>query len=85
MDSSPHSSSKIAIITGAGSGIGKYVAVALAREGYSLALAGRRKETLDATALEVQQANSQSLVVPTDVTDPASVRNLFAKTKDAFG
>jgi len=85
MDSSPQSSPRIAIVTGAGSGIGKYVAVALAREGYSLALAGRRKETLDATALEVQQANSQSLVVPTDVTDPSSVRNLFAKTKDAFG
>ena len=85
MDSSPHASSKIAIITGAGSGIGKYVAVALAREGYSVVLSGRRQNALETTALEVKQTNSQSLVVPADVTDPASVRNLFAKTKDAFG
>jgi len=85
MDSSPQSSPRIAIITGAGSGIGKCVAAALAREGYSLVLAGRRRETLDATAIEVKQANSPNLVAPTDVTDPASVRELFAKTKDAFG
>jgi NAD(P)-dependent dehydrogenase (short-subunit alcohol dehydrogenase family) len=85
MDSSPHSSSKIAIVTGAGSGIGKSVAVALAQNGYSVVLAGRRKETLEATALEARQANSQALVLPADVTDPAAVRDLFAKTKDAFG
>jgi NAD(P)-dependent dehydrogenase (short-subunit alcohol dehydrogenase family) len=85
MNSSPHLSSKIAIVTGAGSGIGKYVAVALARNGYSVVLAGRRKEPLEATALEVRQANFQTLVVPADVTDPASVRELFAKTRDAFG
>src|ERR1035441_10230770 len=76
---------KIAIVTGAGSGIGKYVAVALAQTGYSVVLAGRRKELLEATALEVRQANSQTLVVSADVNDPASVRELFAKTKDAFG
>jgi len=81
MDSSP----KISIVTGAGSGIGKHVAVALAQNGYSLVLAGRRREPLEATALEVRQANSQTLVVPADVNDPASVRELFAKTKDAFG
>jgi len=81
MDSSP----KIAIVTGAGSGIGRYVAIALAQNGYSVVLAGRRKEPLEATALEVGQANYQTLVVPADVTDPASVRELFAKTKDVFG
>ncbi len=80
-----NSSLKIAIITGAGSGIGKAVAVALAREGYAVVLAGRRKETLEATALEVKQANAKALIVPTDVADPASVRDLFAKAKDAFG
>jgi NAD(P)-dependent dehydrogenase (short-subunit alcohol dehydrogenase family) len=85
MNASPHSSSKIATVTGAGSGIGKCVAVALAREGYSVVLAGRRKEPLEATAREVEQAHAQNLVVLTDVTDPASVRNLFAKMKDAFG
>ena len=85
MDSSPHSSSKIAMVTGAGSGIGKYVAIALAQNGYSVVLAGRRKEPLEATALEVKKANSQALVVPADVGDPSSVRELFGKTKDAFG
>ena len=79
------SSTKIAIVTGAGSGIGKAVAIALTQNGYSVVLAGRRKETLEATALDVKQANSQALVIPTDVTDPAAVRDLFAKTKDAFG
>ena len=76
---------KIAIVTGAGSGIGKRVAVALAQKGYSVVLAGRRKQPLEATALAVRQANSQTLAVPTDVNDPASVHELFAKTKDAFG
>ncbi len=85
MDSSPHSSSKIAIVTGAGSGIGKAVAMALAREGYSVVLAGRRKERLEATALALTPTNSKTLVVVTDVSDPAAVRELFAKTKDTFG
>jgi NAD(P)-dependent dehydrogenase (short-subunit alcohol dehydrogenase family) len=81
MDSSP----KIAIVTGAGSGIGMAVAVALARDGYAVVLAGRRKEALEATALDVKRANSPALVVVADVSDPASVRELFAKAKDAFG
>ena len=81
----PHQSSRIAIVTGAGSGIGKGVAVALAQNGYSVVLAGRRKEPLEATALEVKHANAQSLVVPADINDPGAVRDLFAKTKDAFG
>jgi NAD(P)-dependent dehydrogenase (short-subunit alcohol dehydrogenase family) len=85
MDSSPHVVSKIAIVTGAGSGIGKAVAIALAHEGYSVVLAGRRKQLLEATALEARQANSRTLAVPADVSDPASVRELFAKTKEAFG
>jgi NAD(P)-dependent dehydrogenase (short-subunit alcohol dehydrogenase family) len=80
-----HSSTKIAIVTGAGSGIGKSVAIALAREGYSVVLGGRRKELLEATSLEMRQSNSQALVVPTDVSDPVSVRELFSKTRDAFG
>jgi NAD(P)-dependent dehydrogenase (short-subunit alcohol dehydrogenase family) len=85
MDSSTHSSSKIAIVTGAGSGIGKSVAIALAQNGYSVVLAGRRKEPLETTALEVRQANSEALVVPADINDPAAVRDLFARTKEAFG
>jgi NAD(P)-dependent dehydrogenase (short-subunit alcohol dehydrogenase family) len=76
---------KVAIVTGAGSGIGKQTALALLQEGYSVALAGRRVEPLEATARDAGQAGSRALVVPTDVTDPASVRALFAKTKETFG
>jgi NAD(P)-dependent dehydrogenase (short-subunit alcohol dehydrogenase family) len=77
------SSGKVAIVTGAGSGIGKQVASALAREGYAVALAGRRKEPLEATATEVKE--SATLVVPTDVSDPASVKALFDVTREKFG
>jgi len=73
------------MVTGAGSGIGKGVAIALGREGYAMALAGRRKEALEETAAAINSAGSQSLVVPTDVTDPAAVSELFAKTKEMFG
>jgi NAD(P)-dependent dehydrogenase (short-subunit alcohol dehydrogenase family) len=76
---------KVAIVTGAGTGIGKQAAVALLHEGYSVVLAGRRRELLDAIALEVESAGSRTLVVPTDVGDPASVKTLFAKTKETFG
>lgn len=76
---------KVAIVTGAGSGIGKRTALALFQEGYAVVLAGRRLEPLEATAAESGVAGSRALVVPTDVRDPDSVRNLFAKTKEAFG
>ena len=81
MDSRP----KIAIVTGAGSGIGRCVALALAQNGYSVVLAGRRKERLEATAAEAKRMNSPALAVPTDVRDPVSVRALFEKTKEVFG
>jgi NAD(P)-dependent dehydrogenase (short-subunit alcohol dehydrogenase family) len=77
-------SSRVAIVTGAGSGIGRSVAMALLREGYAVALAGRRKEMLEAVAKEAP-AGARALVVPTDVGNPAAVRALFAKTKEAFG
>lgn len=76
---------KVAIVTGAGSGIGKRTALALLQEGYAVVLAGRRLEPLESTATESGVAGSRALVVPTDVRDPDSVRNLFAKTKEAFG
>ncbi len=79
------SSEKVAIVTGAGTGIGKAVALALLREGYAVVLAGRRKELLEAGALEGKSPGSRTLVVPTDVSDPASIRALFARTKEAFG
>jgi len=80
-----NSTPKIAVITGAGSGIGKSVAFALLREGYSVVLAGRRHETLEATAAEAGAARARTLIVTTDVTDPGSVQNLFARTVETFG
>jgi NAD(P)-dependent dehydrogenase (short-subunit alcohol dehydrogenase family) len=75
---------KVGIVTGAGSGIGKAAALGLLREGYSVALAGRRKDLLEETAAE-SKAGSRALVVPTDVADPAAIKALFARTVDAFG
>ncbi|MBI1726209.1 MAG: SDR family oxidoreductase [Candidatus Rokubacteria bacterium] len=79
------SSNKVAIVTGAGTGIGKHAALALLKEGYAVALAGRRKDLLEAAAAEGEATGSPTLVVPTDVGDPEAVRALFAKTKEAFG
>ena len=76
---------KVAIVTGAGTGIGKSAALALLREGYSVILAGRRAEPLEMTVKEAGPYGSQARVVPTDVSEPASVRTLFAKTKEIFG
>jgi NAD(P)-dependent dehydrogenase (short-subunit alcohol dehydrogenase family) len=78
-------SRKIALVTGAGSGIGRHVALALLRDGYAVVLAGRRREPLEASALQGDPSGSNSLVMPTDVGDPASVKALFAKTREAFG
>jgi len=74
----------IAIVTGAGSGIGKSVALTLLKNGYSVALAGRRKDALE-QAVKDSGAGARALAVPTDVSDPQSVKALFAKTKQAFG
>jgi NAD(P)-dependent dehydrogenase (short-subunit alcohol dehydrogenase family) len=78
------STGKVAIVTGAGTGIGKHAALALLREGYAVVLAGRRQELLDAAAKE-NSSGSRALVVPTDVSDPAAVKSLFARTKEVFG
>jgi NADP-dependent 3-hydroxy acid dehydrogenase YdfG len=85
MTSSPLSSPRIALVTGASSGIGKQVAIALAGAGYAVVLAGRRAELLEATAKEVEKANGPSLIVQTDVTDAVAVRELFSKTRETFG
>jgi NAD(P)-dependent dehydrogenase (short-subunit alcohol dehydrogenase family) len=76
---------KVAIVTGAGSGIGKAVAVTLLKDGYRVALAGRRPEPLQQAIAEAGAGAGRAIAVSTDVADPASVRNLFAKTKEAFG
>ena len=76
---------KVAIVTGAGTGIGKSAALALLEEGYAVALAGRRAELLEAVVAEAGPAAPRALAVPTDVSDPESVRALFASTKEKFG
>jgi NAD(P)-dependent dehydrogenase (short-subunit alcohol dehydrogenase family) len=73
---------KIALVTGAGTGVGRAVSLALLREGYAVVLAGRRKEKLEEVARE---ANGPTLVAPADVSDPASIRALFARTKETYG
>jgi NAD(P)-dependent dehydrogenase (short-subunit alcohol dehydrogenase family) len=76
--------SRIAIVTGAGTGVGKASALALLQNGYSVALAGRRAEPLAQTADEAS-APGHVLVIPTDVSDPDSVRDLFDRTVQRFG
>jgi NAD(P)-dependent dehydrogenase (short-subunit alcohol dehydrogenase family) len=76
---------RVAVVTGAGSGIGRAVARALLADGYRVALAGRRRERLEDTAREAGAPGARALVVPTDVTDPAAVQSLFTRTKESFG
>ena len=76
---------KVAIVTGAGSGIGRAVALALLNDGYAVALAGRRREALEETIAAAGDAGGRCLAVPTDVGDPAQVGALFAKTTETFG
>jgi NAD(P)-dependent dehydrogenase (short-subunit alcohol dehydrogenase family) len=75
---------KVAIVTGAGTGIGKAVALALGRAGYAVVLSGRRKEPLEQAAKQISEKGGKALAIPTDITDPASVKLLFAKTKESF-
>src|SRR5262249_30005731 len=78
-------SEKVAIVTGAGSGIGKAVAGTLLKNGDSVALAGRRADALTAAVRETGAAGSRALTVTTNVADPASVRSLFERTREQFG
>jgi len=75
---------KIAMVTGAGTGIGKATALAFLRDGWAVVLAGRRSELLTQTKSEAPEG-SETLVVPTDVTNPRAVHHLFTKTDEAFG
>jgi NAD(P)-dependent dehydrogenase (short-subunit alcohol dehydrogenase family) len=74
---------KVALVTGAGTGVGRAVALALTEAGYAVVLSGRRREPLEETARKCR--DGKTLVVPADVGDPVSVRALFAKTKETFG
>ena len=76
---------RVALVTGAGTGIGRAVALALARAGYRVALAGRRREPLEETASHASTAGAAALVVPTDISNPEAVQALFARTKETFG
>jgi len=76
---------RIAVVTGAGSGIGRAVALTLQSAGYSVALAGRRAAELEKTVALGNPSGGRMLPVPTDVSQPDSVQSLFARTKDAFG
>lgn len=75
----------VAIITGGGSGIGKSVAIALAKAGYSVSLAGRRREALDETESAIRDNGGSAVAIQTDITDPKGVDALFSKTVEAFG
>jgi NAD(P)-dependent dehydrogenase (short-subunit alcohol dehydrogenase family) len=76
---------KVALVTGAGSGIGRAVALAFLEHGYQVVLAGRRADALAASAKLANDKAERALAVPTDVGDPASVHALFARTKEVFG
>jgi NAD(P)-dependent dehydrogenase (short-subunit alcohol dehydrogenase family) len=76
---------KIALVTGAGSGIGRAVSLALQGAGYSVVLAGRRVGALEQTARLAQSGGGAMLAAPTDVGDPAAVRALFARARETFG
>ncbi|MGH8149393.1 MAG: SDR family oxidoreductase [Steroidobacteraceae bacterium] len=76
---------KVAMVTGAGSGIGRAVALAFLADGYRVTLAGRRAESLAETAALAGAAAANALAVTADVTDPVSVQALFAKTREIFG
>lgn len=80
-----HSEKKVAVITGAGSGIGRAVAVKLHGAGYHVVLAGRRADGLKETAVEMTSSPSRAVTIPTDVSDQASVKALFAGAHKAFG
>src|SRR5215217_4916232 len=80
-----HRTMKIAIVTGAGSGIGRAVALTLARGDYAVVLAGRRRETLDKAVKEAEAAGGHAIAVATDVADPKAVERLFETTQKRFG
>jgi NAD(P)-dependent dehydrogenase (short-subunit alcohol dehydrogenase family) len=76
---------RVAVVTGAGSGIGRAVSLALNSAGFSVVLAGRRNAELESTAAMSGQAGAPMLAVPTDVTQPEAVAAMFARTKESFG
>lgn len=80
-----HPSRRIALVTGAGSGVGRLTALALLDDGWTVVLAGRRADPLQTLAADAAARGQTALAVPTDVTDPASVQALFDTIERAFG
>ena len=76
---------KVAVVTGGGTGVGRAAALALAGEGFAVALSGRRPEPLKEVASEIGSTGGRAIAVPTDVTDPESIRALFTRTVEVFG
>ena len=76
---------KVGVVTGGGTGVGRAAALALAGEGFAVVLSGRRPEPLKEVASEVGSTGGQAIAVPTDVTDPDSIRALFTRTVEVFG
>jgi NAD(P)-dependent dehydrogenase (short-subunit alcohol dehydrogenase family) len=76
---------KVALVTGGGTGVGKASALALARAGFTLVLAGRKPDPIDAVARKIIAGGGEAIAVPTDIGDPRSVTSLFTKTKTAYG
>lgn len=76
---------KVALVTGAGSGIGKAAALKLAREGAAVVVMSRTRTEIDKTAAEIERAGGRALAVPCDTTDDAGMRALVAQTLDMFG
>ena len=79
------SSDRIAVVTGAGTGIGRHVALALLRDGFAVALVGRRREPLEAVAAEGAAAGGRTLALPADIGDPIAVKALFGRVRETFG
>jgi NAD(P)-dependent dehydrogenase (short-subunit alcohol dehydrogenase family) len=77
--------SRIAVVTGAGSGIGRAVSIALLKEGYTVVLAGRRAPALEQTVRDAGEEGAQALALPADVSEPESVNALFASVRETFG
>ena len=76
---------KISIVTGAGTGVGKSASLALADEGWTIVLAGRRKDPIEAVANEIKSRGGNASAIVTDASDPKSVKGLFEETKRTFG